>query len=111
MFDRMMETKLTGGLRGFSSFSLSIAVAGHLAVVVALASVSYLIVEKVRDPDVPLVFIPPPVRVFFESLAPSPRPPEGDTPAAPRGGGALRFEPRPRAVAPTRFFNKPPLTP
>ncbi len=106
MFDRMLQTRLAGGPRGYSSLSVSIAVAGHVAVVIALATSSYLIVEQVRDPASPLIFERPLSIVFDASVTPSSRPPGGAKTPARRGGGTPRLE-QPRQVAPAALPERP----
>ena len=97
MFERMLEARLASGHTGFSSTSVSVAVAGHLTLAGCLAAAAFLVVESIDDPEPVCI---PPVNVVFEpDTAPPRHPPGGGASAAPRGGGSPRSEAR-RDLAP-----------
>jgi protein TonB len=81
--------------------SLSAAVAGHLAVVLAIAGIAAMIVPPVKGPDLPLTIIIPPVREIEPFRLEAPRPPKrGTRTALPAGPVEPRETPAPRADAP-----------
>ncbi len=103
MFERMLEAKLASGPRGFSSASVSVAVAGHLTLAACLAAALFLVVESVDVPEP--AYIPPLIVVLGPDAIPPRHPPGGGTPAAPRGGGF------PRSQAPRSLPPPPPQDP
>ncbi len=99
MFDHMTAGTGFPHRRGWGT--LGAAAVGHLALLVALTSASYLIVETIVPPDTPIVFtlpVAPPV-----APAPRPAPAEPEHRATQPSSASARPEgaPLPMAAAPT----------